>query len=207
MSQVKPLPSKTLFQRSRMLHTWLFAIPMFGVLLTSTPAFAAEDLIEWIGYPLMLIGVLGRTWCTMYVGGRKNDQLVDQGPYSLVRNPLYVFSFIGIAGAGAGASTGMLTAAVLGMLAFALYYPSIVQREEAFLLSRFGDAYISYCCRVPRWIPNLSLWHSPREITVQPKLVWKTFLDAAWFLAVLPVFELLEELHQAGFLPCLLRIY
>jgi protein-S-isoprenylcysteine O-methyltransferase Ste14 len=205
MSQVKPLPSKTLFQRSRMLHTWLFAIPMFGVLLTSTPAFAAEDLIEWIGYPLMLIGVLGRTWCTMYVGGRKNDQLVDQGPYSLVRNPLYVFSFIGIA--GAGASTGMLTAAVLGMLAFALYYPSIVQREEAFLLSRFGDAYISYCRRVPRWIPNLSLWHSPREITVQPKLVWKTFLDAAWFLAVLPVFELLEELHQSGFLPCLLRIY
>jgi protein-S-isoprenylcysteine O-methyltransferase Ste14 len=205
MSQVKPLPSKTLFQRSRMLHTWLFAIPMFGVLLTSTPAFAAEDLIEWIGYPLVLIGVFGRTWCTMYVGGRKNDQLVDQGPYSLVRNPLYVFSFIGIA--GAGASTGMLTAAVLGMLAFALYYPSIVQREEAFLLSRFGDAYISYCCRVPRWIPNLSLWHSPREITVQPKLVWKTFLDAAWFLAVLPVFEFLEELHQAGFLPCLLRIY
>ena len=205
MSQVKPLPSKTLFQRSRMLHTWLFAIPMFGVLLTSTPAFAAEDLIEWIGYPLVLIGVFGRTWCTMYVGGRKNDQLVDQGPYSLVRNPLYVFSFIGIA--GAGASTGMLTAAVLGMLAFALYYPSIVQREEAFLLSRFGDAYISYCCRVPRWIPNLSLWHSPREITVQPKLVWKTFLDVAWFLAVLPVFELLEELHQAGFLPCLLRIY
>jgi protein-S-isoprenylcysteine O-methyltransferase Ste14 len=160
-----------------MLHTWLFAIPMFGVLLTSTPAFAAEDLIEWIGYPLVLIGVLGRTWCTMYVGGRKNDQLVDQGPYSLVRNPLYVFSFIGIA--GAGASTGMLTAAVLGMLAFALYYPSIVQREEAFLLSRFGDAYISYCRRVPRWIPNLSLWHSPSEITVQPKLVWKTFLDAA----------------------------
>ena len=130
MSQVKPLPSKTLFQRSRMLHTWLFAIPMFGVLLTSTPAFTAEDLIEWIGYPLVLIGVLGRTWCTMYVGGRKNDQLVDQGPYSLVRNPLYVFSFIGIA--GAGASTGMLTAAVLGMLAFALYYPSIVQRDKPF---------------------------------------------------------------------------
>jgi len=72
--------------------------------------------------------------------------------------------------AGIGASTGMLTAAVLGVLAFVIYYPSIVQREEAYLLSRFGDTYVSYCRRVPRWIPNLSLWHSPTEITVQPKL-------------------------------------
>jgi protein-S-isoprenylcysteine O-methyltransferase Ste14 len=205
MSQVKLLPSKTFFQRSRMLHTWLFAIPTLGIFLISTPASSAEDLIQWIGHPLVLIGVLGRTWCTMYVGGRKNDQLVDQGPYSLVRNPLYVFSFIGIA--GVGASTGMLTAVVLGMLAFAIYYPSIVRREETYLLSRFGEAYDNYCRRVPRWIPNLSLWHSPTEMTVQPKLVGKTFRDAVWFLAVLPIFELLEHLHQAGYLPFLFRLY
>jgi protein-S-isoprenylcysteine O-methyltransferase Ste14 len=205
MTQVKPLPSKTFFQRSRMLHTWLFAISALGILLTSMPASTAEELIEWIGYPLVLIGVLGRTWCTMYVGGRKNDQLVDQGPYSVVRNPLYVFSFIGIV--GVGTSTGMLTAAVLGMLAFVIYYPSIVQREEAYLLSRFGDAYVNYCRKVPRWIPNLSLWHSPAELIVQPKLVWKTFLDVVWFLAVLPIFELLEHLHQTDYLPFLFRLY
>jgi len=55
--------------------------------------------------------------------------------------------------------------------------------------------------------PNLSLWHSPAELTVQPKLVWKTFLDVVWFLAVLPIFELLEHLHQAGYLPFLFRLY
>ena len=38
-------------------------------------------------------------------------------------------------------------------------------------------------------------------------LVWKIFRDVAWFLAVLPIFELLERLHQAGYLPFLFRLY
>jgi protein-S-isoprenylcysteine O-methyltransferase Ste14 len=205
MSQVKPLPTKTYFQRSRMLHTWLFAVPTLGILLTSTPAFSAEDLIGWTGYLLVLIGVLGRTWCTMYVGGRKNDQLVDQGPYAVVRNPLYVFSFIGVA--GVGASTGMLTAAVVAMLVFAIYYPSIVQREEAYLLDHFGQDYANYRHRVPRWLPDFSLWVSPKEIWIKPRLVWKTFFDSSWFLAVHPVFDLLEHLQQADYLPTLLYVY
>src|ERR1700674_3168149 len=58
-------------------------------------------LIEVAGVFLILLSILGRTWCTLYIGGRKRRELITQGPYSIVRNPLYLFSSIGAAGIAA----------------------------------------------------------------------------------------------------------
>src|SRR5262245_14008421 len=68
-------------------------------------------LIAGVGLVLILLGILGRTWCTLYIGGLKKRELVTAGPYSLVRNPLYVFSALGAA--GIGAQTGSALLAVL----------------------------------------------------------------------------------------------
>jgi protein-S-isoprenylcysteine O-methyltransferase Ste14 len=38
-----------------------------------------------------------RLWCSLYISGYKNSQLITSGPYSLCRNPLYFFSFVGFA--------------------------------------------------------------------------------------------------------------
>ena len=56
--------------------------------------------IEWVGIALILVCIAGRTWCTAYIGGRKKRELVTTGPYSIVRNPLYVFTLIGAVGVG-----------------------------------------------------------------------------------------------------------
>ena len=78
-------------------------------------------LIEKAGLALIVICILGRTWCTLYIGGRKKRELINKGPYSVVRNPLYFFTTIGAAGIGGGGSfesflggffTGCLGAAV-----------------------------------------------------------------------------------------------
>ena len=41
---------------------------------------------------MILICILGRTWATLYIGGQKQRELVTKGPYSVVRNPLYLFT-------------------------------------------------------------------------------------------------------------------
>ncbi|MFM7261867.1 MAG: methyltransferase family protein [bacterium] len=59
-----------------------------------------DSLLSAMGYILLLVGCAGRIWCALYIAGRKNRVLVDLGPYSLTRNPLYLFSCLAFVGAG-----------------------------------------------------------------------------------------------------------
>jgi protein-S-isoprenylcysteine O-methyltransferase Ste14 len=80
----------------------------------------AHEVIEWIGIALIVFCIIGRTWTSLYIGGRKNNKLVQYGPYSISRNPLYLFTFIGAA--GMGAQLGSLSLAL--MSAFVPQLPS-----------------------------------------------------------------------------------
>jgi hypothetical protein len=151
-----------------------------------------------------MICIAGRTWCALYIGGRKKKVLVDQGPYSVSRNPLYLFSVLG--GLGVGLQAGNLTTGlVLGLFIFMLFSVVIAQ-EEAFLKGRFPGDFAAYAAAVPRWGPRLSNWHSDLELIVQPRLVLVTFRDALWFLAAIPLLEGIEMLQNAGWLPVLLHL-
>src|SRR5262245_64205860 len=59
---------------------------------------STHEMVEWIGIVAIVICILGRTWASLYIAGRKIEQFVTEGPYSVVRNPLYFFSIIGDAG-------------------------------------------------------------------------------------------------------------
>lgn len=48
---------------------------------------------EVLSFVFLLVAALGRVWTSAYISGRKNHELVVNGPYSLTRNPLYFFSF------------------------------------------------------------------------------------------------------------------
>jgi|SRR5690606_5803833 len=54
--------------------------------------------LEWAGLALLILAVLGRCACMLYLGGRKGADLVAEGPYSVSRNPLYVFSILAVCG-------------------------------------------------------------------------------------------------------------
>ena len=54
---------------------------------------ALDDVLGAIGLLLLLVACIGRIWCASYVAGRKDRELVDKGPFSITRNPLYFFSF------------------------------------------------------------------------------------------------------------------
>jgi protein-S-isoprenylcysteine O-methyltransferase Ste14 len=163
-----------------------------------------HETIEWVGIVLIVTCILGRTWASLYIGGRKIDKLVQIGPYSVCRNPLYFFSAIGAAGIGAqvGSITLALLCAAIALLVFAV----VVVQEERLLRERHGAAFAEYSARVPRFVPNLRLWRDARTLTVHQLRVVRTFADALIFLLSVPVAEVIEILQEAGYLPVLLHL-
>lgn len=163
-----------------------------------------HEACEYAGYGLIFLCIAGRTWCALYIGGRKKKLLVEGGPYSICRNPLYLFSLFGGVGIGlqaGNASTGL----AIGLFVFAVFSVVILQ-EEAFLKSRFPAEFATYAARVPRWWPRLSGWQSADELLVRPHLVLTTFRDALWFATAIPAMEVIEMAQQTGWLPVVLHL-
>lgn len=154
-----------------------------------------EHPVEHLGLVCILACILGRAWCSLYIGGRKKQEIVDVGPYSISRNPLYVFSFLGAF--GVGAQTGSLVVAVVFAAAAYVVFRVVVGREEAFLLQAFGSPYEAYLSRT-RFLPNLSLWRDADVLSIRPVFFLRTVRDGLVFLLAVPVFESLELLQRVG---------
>jgi protein-S-isoprenylcysteine O-methyltransferase Ste14 len=156
-------------------------------------------LLQRCGFVLILLCIFGRTWCTLYIGGRKKRELITKGPYSIVRNPLYVFTIVGVIGLGllAGSTTMALLFGILALLVFNV----VARQEEAFLANVFGDSFAVYAARVPRFRPRPSGWQDVPEVLASPKLVVRTFFDASLFLLAVPLLDLKETLQHHSFLP------
>jgi protein-S-isoprenylcysteine O-methyltransferase Ste14 len=165
---------------------------------------SVHELIRWLGVALILVCILGRTWCTLYIGGLKKKQLVMHGPYSVVRNPLYVFTIIGAAGIGAQAGSLTMLALFAGLVTAVFYMVAL--QEQAFLAATFGDDYAAYAKRVPLFVPRLSAWLEADQLVVNPVLVRQTFRDASLFLLAIPANALIDGLQDGGWVPVLLRL-
>jgi protein-S-isoprenylcysteine O-methyltransferase Ste14 len=158
-----------------------------------------HEAIEWSGIILIALCIVGRTWCSLYIGGRKNLTLVTDGPYSVSRNPLYFFSIVGAVGVGAQVGS-IAIALICGFIAWAVFMHAVLKEEHA-LLAAFADDYRRYLFGVPRLLPRLSLWRDLAVVEVRPRLVVTTFVDALVFLLAVPIAEGIEYLQDIGVLP------
>ncbi|UVK43137.1 isoprenylcysteine carboxylmethyltransferase family protein [Mesorhizobium sp. AR07] len=181
----------------------LFAVLLFGQ-STFPPDTPMHESIEMFGVLLIFLGIIGRLWATLYIGGRKSSEVVTGGPYSITRNPLYVFSTVAAAGVGAqiGSFSGILLFALLCAGAFHI----VILREEKFLTEALGAPYQAYLARVPRFFPKLSLYQEGDTGSFKPRLLLTTLLDGLVFLVALPAFELIDGAQQSGILPVLFRL-
>jgi protein-S-isoprenylcysteine O-methyltransferase Ste14 len=79
--------------------------------------------------------------------------LVRGGVYRYVRNPAYIAVFAMIVGQALFfGSRQVLEYAIAVAIGFHLF---VILYEEPTLRRTFGDEYVDYCRRVPRWIPRL----------------------------------------------------
>lgn len=179
------------------------------LLMTSSPVSPEDGLwhevIERSGVLFIMVGILGRTWCSMYIGGNKLRRLVTEGPYSITRNPLYVFSTI--AAFGLGMQIGSLVFALLCAGATVAVFLLVIRHEERALSDRFPAEFALYKARVPRLVPSFRLWQGVEEIAVRPALVHRTFWDAMLFLLAVPGLKGLESLRDWLLAVPVIRLY
>lgn len=180
--------------------TFLMVLPL--ILFTQSAWMQVHwmfEVLEVLGVFMIIAGVLGRLWSILYIGGRKNAQIMQDGPYSVCRHPLYLFSTIGVLGFGLMLGSLVLTA-ILGAVFFAILNAT-ASREEAFLRHEFGPAYDAYAARVPRILPRPSLFRTAPHVTFGVGELRRNLFDALVFLSLVPIAELMEVLKEAGSLP------
>lgn len=193
-------------ERMRKAATWALAAACLVVLGASQSAWplhdALHEAIEEAGALLIGICIVGRLFCTLYISGRKNTLLVTAGPYSIVRNPLYLFSLMGMMGVGWTSGSFFLGAAFAA--GYFVLLDAAVRGEERRLAEMFHGEYCAYLSSVPRWLPDFGGWRDAKNLSVDIGLVKRRFGEAAGLLLAMPIVETLEQLHEAGLLPAIL---
>lgn len=172
---------RTLVERLRKPMSWtaLIALAVLWTRLepTSDRHLAAAGL--GAGMMAVIVAMLGRVWCALYIAGRKNAELCQDGPYSLVRNPLYVFSFIGAVGVALATQRWAMVPAVIVL--FLAYYHAVIRSEESRLEALFPQAYPAYRRAVPRLMPKISGFTSRKVLTLNPRDVTRAMREVVWF--------------------------
>ncbi len=180
----------------------ILIIAAFFILFTQ-PTFSDEgiihEILDFIGYILVAICALGRVYSTAFLGGHKNKNLITQGPYSVVRNPLYSFSLLGIT--GIAMMTNHIIIMIVTPLIIGIIYDRLIKREEVFLKEEFGKEYDAYITSTPRLFPKFSNYSVSDDTILYPKMLSRSFSDAIWWFAFFPIIELLEYLQESGIVP------
>ncbi|MHA1164223.1 MAG: methyltransferase family protein [Alphaproteobacteria bacterium] len=78
------------------------------------------------------------------------DALVTEGLYSWSRNPIYIALSLFYVGLSIALTTGW--ALLLLPVVIAALQKGVILREEAYLAEEFGEEYLAYKKRVPRWL-------------------------------------------------------
>lgn len=184
------------------------------IYLLALAAIAASDgraiggggavLAQSAGFLLVTAAVLGRLWTSLFIAGRKGEQLVVEGPYAACRHPLYRYSVIAACGIGLTARSLVLALGLPALIAAITWLAA--RREDRILAAAHPDAWQDYRRRVPAFLPGRSQQPMPPQVTVPTAIYRKAFLDAASFLALWLAVLLVEGLRAGGGWPALFRM-
>jgi protein-S-isoprenylcysteine O-methyltransferase Ste14 len=127
------------------------------------------------GFGIVLLGMALRGWSIRQIGGsaRKTSKLkanlvISWGPYSLVRNPIYIANITMFAGFTIVAGFPWLLPVVL--VGLGMWYGAVVRREETFLAANFPKEFGEYQASTNRWIPKFQYRRRPDTIPPYPFL-------------------------------------
>lgn len=122
-----------------------------GFVLVAAFAWLSRPTFESlaIGMPVSIAGLALRAWATGHL--EKNTRLTRSGPYSYVRNPLYLGTSLVAVGFVIAGQQWILAA--LFAAVFLLVYLPVIELEEQHLRSLFPE-FRDYAQRVPALLPS-----------------------------------------------------
>lgn len=116
-----------------------------------------------LGMALYGFGGIGTLWAQMAMGtswrigvdAAARTELVAEGPFRWVRNPIFTFMLTATLGLALLVPNGIAWAALL--LLFAAVEIQVRRVEEPYLRRVHGNAYQTYCAKTGRFFPHLGL--------------------------------------------------
>jgi protein-S-isoprenylcysteine O-methyltransferase Ste14 len=125
----------------------------------------------------VLIGEIIRFWGVSYAGSETRttgkpgaSNLVTQGPFALVRNPLYIGNIFMYFGVSLMSNSLVPYLQILAVAYFIFQYYFIILEEEAELKELFGEKYTDYCENVNRFLPKFSPYNSEKRSKINKDL-------------------------------------
>lgn len=112
----------------------------------------ASPLSAAIGMTAAFIGEVIRYWASGYI--MKNKVLAQNGPYAMVRHPLYTGNILLVTGFAIAGLT--LWALPLTLFFFWFYYPPAIEYEDRKLKSIFGQDWTDWSTETPALMPKFS---------------------------------------------------
>lgn len=119
-----------------------------------------DDALDFIGFIVLLSGIMLRMSARGHkkAHSHKSEKLVVSGPYTFVRNPMYLGSFL--MGAGFIFMVWPWWSLPIFALLFYVRFMKQIVKEEEYLLKLAGDRYERYCKRINRIFPSIR--HLPK---------------------------------------------
>lgn len=183
-ADLPPLPGlpglirKLRYQEAMRQGLGLALMPFFAWFSSPTPG------LFMAGAFIVVLGCLVRIYASGYIV--KNKQLATDGPYSLVRHPLYTGNLLVLI--GFTLACGLWWAPPVAIVFWWFYYPTAISYEDRKLHRIFGEPWEQWSRSVPAVIPrrfwpagpaSWSLMTSVRQ-NVEPVVIVFTLICIGW---------------------------
>ena len=134
-------------------------VPYVVAAVRPGPELPFSDAVRWVGLALVVAGIGFSIWAARTLGRHfdmevevhEGHEVVDGGPFAIVRHPVYFGLAVHLIGGCLATGNGLLIAGTLFGAVPTLYLRASV--EEQLLRDELGPAYDVYARRVPMLVP------------------------------------------------------
>ena len=183
---------KRVSQKARINDLRLLSICFVSISMFLDPLYSETiygESMYFMGVFCVIFSVLGRCWSIMHIGTYKNVMLIQTGPYSICRHPLYLFSIV----AALGFALLLQSLVLSAVFASSCYYVfrSTIREEEQYLDRKFPASYRRYRIETAQLLPlTLATRGKGGMITAEHCKFRKNlipYIDTIFLLALVPI--------------------